>query len=75
MVSYFYLMIASDPCFASLGPSLLRNSIMVAWPDSVLGSGRGGLVGHIKAETLQHGPEQAEVNGKPRPHFDPEPDR
>jgi hypothetical protein len=33
-----------------------------------------GLVGHIKAETLQHGPEQAEVNGKPRPHFDPEPD-
>jgi len=30
MVSYFYLMIASDPCFANLGPSLLWNSTMVA---------------------------------------------
>jgi hypothetical protein len=40
MVSYFNLMIASDPCFASLGPSFLWNSTMVAWPDGALRSGR-----------------------------------
>src|SRR5260370_2787104 len=77
MVSYFYLMIASDPCFANLGPSLLWNSTMVAWPDGTLRSGRGGLVGHIKAKPRHSNTARSglRLTAKLGPHVDPEPDR
>ena len=73
MVSYFYLMIASDPCFANLGPSLLWNSTMVAWPDGALRSGRGGLVGHIKAKPRHSNTARSglRLRAKLSPHVDP----
>src|SRR5438128_1242940 len=77
MVSYFYLMIASDPCFANLGPSLLWNFSMVAWPDGALRSGRGGFVGHIRAKPRHSNMVRSglKLTAKLSPDADPEPDR